>query len=131
MVKNKPVHESEYIVMELKDGILHCSYPKDLIVTMDVARVIVDERREYTKGIPYPALIDMSGIKNAKMDAMKYWASEESYVGLSKIAIVSNKGLVSKILINFWFKIDKPFKPTKFFKDEGTARIFLMDLVSN
>ena len=117
--------------MELKNGILHCSYPEGLIVTLEVAKQIVKERMEYTKGIPYPALINMKGIKNAKKAAMKYWASQEAYQDLSRIAIYSDGALLSKILINFWFKLDKPVKPTKFFSDEGSARLYLLEIPKN
>ena len=117
--------------MHLKNGVLEVKYPEGLEVTLEVAKEIVRERQDYTSNVPYPVLVDMSGIKNAKMAAMKYWASETAYQDISRIAIYSKAGLISRILINLWFKIDKPVKPTKYFNDEGSARLFLLDLSSN
>jgi len=131
MLLNKPTIQTQFITMSIEEGVLICSYAKDLVVNFEIAKAIVETRREYTEGKVYPILIDMRNIKNVETKAMKYWASKEAYDNISRVAIYSNGNLISKIMINMWFKIDKPFKPTKFFKNVGSAKLYLKSIHKN
>lgn len=131
MLLNKPTLKTEYITMTIEDGILICSYAENLVVTIEIAREIVEQRRSYVEGNVYPVLIDMGNIKNVETEAMKYWASKEAYDNIACVAIYSDGSLFSRIMINLWFKIDKPYKPTKFFQNEGSARLYLKKIFQN
>ena len=122
--EDKKPYETEYIKIWIENGIFHSSYPPDLIVSLAIAKKIVADRIEYTQGKSYPALVDIRNIKSVEYAAMKYWAKTESFSCLTSVAVFSNKRL-SKIFFNFWLKVDKPYKPTKYFTDKESAYIFL------
>lgn len=130
MHTNKPPLIKDYVKMWIEDGIIHTSYPENQVITLEIAKQIVADRIEYTEGLEYPGLADIRNLSKAEYPAMKYWASEESYSCLSRLAVFSDKRL-SKIFFNFWFKVDKPYKPTKYFTNRGSAYLFLKPIHSN
>lgn len=130
MLNQKDPFITGYVKMWIENGIIHTEYPPGLVITLDIAKKIVADRIAYTEGVTYPGLADIRNLKKAEYAAMKYWASEESYSSLSKLAVFSDKKL-SKIFFNFWFKVDKPFRPTKYFTDEGSAYLFLKPVSPN
>lgn len=130
MYQFKEVFTTDYVTMWIEKGIVHTKYPEGQIITLEIAKNIVEDRITYTEGRLYPGLADIRNIAKVEYAAMKYWASQESYSSLSKLAVYSDKRL-SKIFFNFWFKVDKPFKPTKYFTDKGSAYLFLTPINSN
>lgn len=130
MYQFKEVFTTDYVTMWIEKGIVHTKYPEGQIITLEIAKNIVEDRIMYTEGRLYPGLADIRNIAKVEYAAMKYWASQESYSSLSKLAVYSDKRL-SKIFFNFWFKVDKPFKPTKYFTDKGSAYLFLTPINSN
>jgi hypothetical protein len=130
MYQFKEVFTTDYVTMWIEKGIVHTQYPEGQIITLEIAKNIVQDRILYTEGRLYPGLADIRNIAKVEYAAMKYWASQESYSSLSKLAVYSDKRL-SKIFFNFWFKVDKPFKPTKYFTDKGSAYLFLTPINSN
>ncbi len=127
MKENKAPWHSDLMSLEVKEGILHCHYPKGLTIDLETAEKMVKARAEYTRGTSYPALVDMSNIKHVKSQAMKYLASEVAYTDLTRIAIYSSGAILSKMMANLWLKLDSPVKPTKYFTDLPSAQIFLAE----
>ncbi|NQY66629.1 MAG: hypothetical protein HRT72_02745 [Flavobacteriales bacterium] len=121
---SKKQFETEYLKIWIEKGIIHTTYTPDLVVSLEIAKKIVADRIAYTGGHLYPGLVDIRNIKSVDYGAMKYWATEESYSSLSSIAVFSDKRL-SKIFFNFWLKVDKPYRPTKYFNDKESAYLFL------
>lgn len=130
MIDNKEPFETEHIRMWIQGGIFHSEYPPNLIVTIEIAKQIVLDRIEYTNGVEYPVLVDIRNIKKVEYSAMKFWASEESYKSISRLAVFSN-AKISKIIFNFWFHVDNPIKPTKYFTEIGSAYLFLNRMGDN
>ena len=119
---------TDYVRMWIEDGIVHTSYPAGLVISLSIAKKIVADRLEYTEGKTYPGLADVRSGKKADYDAMKYWATPDAYHCLSALAIYSDNRL-AKIFVNFWLKVDKPYKPTKYFNDLSQAYLFLQPYV--
>jgi len=127
MLSEKPPYETAHIKMWISDGIFHSEYPKGLVVTLDIAKQIVQDRIAYTEGFDYPVLVDMRNMAKVEFNAMKYWASEESYSSISKLAVFSDK-ILSKMIFNFWLNVDKPVKPTKYFTNIDNAYSYLRQM---
>lgn len=130
MLNQKEAFITDYVKMWIEDGIIHTEYPPGLVITLDIAKKIVVDRLAYAEGITYPGFADIRNMKKAEYPAMKYLASEEAYGGLTRLAVFSDKKL-SKIFFNFWFKVDRPFLPTKYFTDEGSAYLYLKPVGQN
>lgn len=123
-MSNKAPFETEYVKLWIENGIIHTVYPPDTIITLEIAKKIVEDRIAYTEGIEYPGLADIRNLKKADYAAMQFWASKESYQSLSRVAIFSDKRL-SKIFFNFWLKVDRPFRPTRYFTNKSNAYLYL------
>jgi hypothetical protein len=116
--------ETDYIKIWISNGIIHTEFRPNLKISLDIAKKIVDQRKEYTEGATYKAIVDISNIKKVELNAREYWASEDSYACLSQLAIFS-PSTFSKIIANFWLKVSKPYRPTKFFTNKSSAYIYL------
>lgn len=130
MLNQKEAFVTDYVKMWIENGIIHTEYPPKIVITLEIAKQIVADRVAYTEGVTYPGFADIRNMQKAEYPAMKWWASEESYSGLSRLAVFSDKKL-SKIFFNFWFKMDKPFRPTKYFTDRGSAYMYLKPISEN
>lgn len=132
MLTDKEPYSTDHITMWISDGIFHSEYPEGLVVTLEIAKQIVQDRIAYTEGNLYPVLVDIRNIAKVEFNAMKYWASEESYSSISKLAVYSDK-VVSKIIFNFWLYVDKPYRPTRYFTqlDEAYSYLKLMPFGKN
>lgn len=124
MIFNKEPFETDYVKMWIEQGIMHTTYPPGTVITLDIAKKIVEDRLVYCEGKMYPGLADIRNMKKAEYAAMKFWSSKESYGCISALAVHSDSR-IGKTFFNFWFKVDKPYKPTKYFNDKETAYLFL------
>jgi len=124
VLMNKAPLKTEHVTFWIENGIIHTTYVPGLIVTFDIAKQIVEERIEYTSGLTYPGLANVNQAKKADYDAMKYWATADAYRCLSSLSVYSNNRLTN-IFVNFWLKVDKPPKPSKFFTNIDDAYLFL------
>ena len=123
-VQDKEPLETDYIKIWIAGGIIHTEFTPNLVINLEIAKEIVNQRKLYTEGLTYKAIVDISNLKKVELNARDYWASKESYACLSKLAIFSPSTL-SKIIANFWLKVSKPYKPTKFFTNKTSAYMYL------
>jgi len=112
----------------MKDGILIGTYEKDLHIDLDIARQIVEYRLAFTEGKTVPAMIFVSGIKSIDKPARDYLASEKGTVGLSATAIIA-KSPFSRIMGNFFLKVNETGIPVKIFSSRITAEKWLRQFV--
>lgn len=130
MLRKKAPFVTDYFTIWIENGIIHTTYPPNSVINLETAKKIVEDRKNYTNGIEYPALVDIRNLKKADYSAMKFLASKDSYQSLSRVAIFSDKNL-SKIFFNFWLKVDHPFKPTRYFTNRSMAYLYLQPINVN
>jgi len=124
LLMNKAPLETEYVTLWIENGVIHSMYAPDLTITLEIAKQIVEDRIKYTEGQTYPGLANMNQGKTADYAAMKYWATGDAYRCLSALSVYS-KNRLANVFVNFWLKVDKPPKPSKFFTDIDDAYLFL------
>ena len=101
--------------------IVFWKYQENLTIDLPIAKELVENRLEYSNNETVYALIDVSNIQSSTREARDYLSQPEG--GLRKLhagAFVSNN-ILSNVLINLFFKINKPSIPAKFFKNEDDA----------
>ena len=125
-MENKDPQVTEFCKLWIKDNIIHTEFSQDLYVTFEIANEIVNQRIKYAEGGTYKGIVDITNIRKVDPRARNYWASEESYSCISKLAIFSHDRF-SKILANFWLKFDRPYRPTKFFTNKEHAYQYLAE----
>ena len=116
--------QSDLVKFWFENDVLFASFPENSKISLPRAKEIVAQRIEFTQGETYKAVVDITNIKSVSFEARTYWASIEGYSSIDVLAIYSPSAL-SKVLSNFWLKVNKPFKPTKFFTDKVSALEYL------
>lgn len=126
MVKEIPVSEKVetlYYTQWSEDRLLCMAYVKNLDMNLEIAKYCVSKRIEFSRGISYPCLIDMTGIRSATKEARAYMAKEGAMLITACALII--KSPLSRILGNLFLVIDKPAVPVKLFTDYKEARKWL------
>lgn len=113
--------ETKDVYFSIEDGILFCSYKRLLTIDLDIAKMIVKDRLDFTEGKSYPIVIDFSNLKSANKEARDYMNDPEGGLkGLLAGAFVSNN-VVATLFINLYLKINKPTVPARFFTSKEEA----------
>ncbi len=115
--------ETKYVKIWIEEGILYCTFAKDLDVDIEIAKSSVESRINFSKGISYPLLVDMKGIRSFTKEARDY-AGKEGAKLIKAGALVVDSAL-TKTLGNLFLLINKPNVPTKLFTDEKEAKEWL------
>lgn len=103
------------------DGILFLEYIPNLIMSLDEAKEIVRDRLSYTNGEYRFCLIDITNLKSVTKDAREYMSDPKGgLVGLSGGAFISGSVLTT-VIINLFFKINRPEIPSRFFTSREEA----------
>jgi hypothetical protein len=117
--------ETREVYFRIEDGILFCSYKKQLEIDLQIAKKIVSDRLVFTKGTSFPLLIDFSNIKSATKEARDYMNSQDG--GLKGVicgAFIGSNPLAT-LFINLYLKINKPPIPALFFAKKDDAILWL------
>jgi len=115
--------KTQYLSMWMDNGFLCCRYATDLHLSLDVAKACVEARIFFARGLAYPLLIDMKGIKSTTREARLYMASVGAT--LVKGAALITGSAVNRTIGNIFLKIDRPPVPLKLFTSEEKARHWL------
>jgi hypothetical protein len=116
-------HITDFVSIELVNGVvigtLKCEY-----VDLSIAQAAVSHRLKHFGNKDYLMIVNMSNVKHITKEAREYLASE---IGCSKVKccaiIISSE--VTKIIANFFVRINKPLVPTSIFTSEEKARQWL------
>lgn len=122
------VIDTEYCEMWLENGIIFQVYKPDLVVTIDIAKAMVEDRIKISNGITRPMLADIKNLVSIDSEAREYLASERAIYLLSAGAILlgsSLKDYIATLAAKIYLKIDRPPFPTKLFNDKEKALIWL------
>ena len=119
--------ETPYVTFWMEQDFLCCRYADDLHLSLDVATFVVESRIFFAKGLSYPLLIDMRGIKSTTRAARQHMATIGAT--LVKGAALITGSAINRTLGNIFLKIDKPEVPLKLFTNEVAARNWLIQYV--
>lgn len=120
--------ENNYVKIWIEDDILYSNYQKNIIIDLDIAKKIIEDRVKFTKGKNYPILIDFTNMHSVTKEAREYMNSPEGGLkGLLGGAFLSNS-LVTTLFVNLYLKINQPTIPAKFFTKKEDAINWLKSL---
>ncbi len=115
-VKSK---ETEYVEMFIENDILHFYYKKIDVIDLEIAKVCVKDRLEFSDNVSYPCLVDAIKIKSVTKEARDYFANEGNALITANALMV--KSHVFKMIVNFFINVNKPSSPTRMFTDKQQA----------
>lgn len=64
--------ENDYVKIWIEDDILYSNYQKNIIIDLDIAKKIIEDRVKFTKGKNYPILIDFTNLHSVTKEARDY-----------------------------------------------------------
>jgi hypothetical protein len=113
---------------EADDNILFWDYAPNTEIDISIAKELIKNRLEYSKGELMYAFIDFTNVKSVTKEARDYMNSPEGGLkGIFGGAFLSNN-IVSNVFINLYLKINKPSIPAKFFTRKEDALSWLKEL---
>jgi hypothetical protein len=114
--------QSPITIFSISDNndVVFVEFPKDLQVTIDMAKEMVAARINFTQNKKHYLILDMSNIKNITAEAKKYMQMQEG--GLKNIlgAALIGSNPISTLISNVFIKTPKNFQ-AKFFQNKKDA----------
>ncbi len=120
------LYEDEYVRYEFEDGILISKY-KTKIIDLNIAKHVLSRRLLHFKAPSYSGLVDYSLVKETTKEARDFFATPEAIQNLNAIAVVTDS-MIGNMIYNFYLTISKPSLPTKLFKSNEEALLWLKSL---
>lgn len=114
------VQDTPYVLLEMKDGILHGTYKKGLKMDIEVAHAIVAARLKFTEGKTVPAVIFNQGVISMDKAARDFLASPDGTKGIKAAAMMLDSAF-SSFLGNFYLSVNKPPMPVRIFTNTNAA----------
>ncbi|HTA83085.1 MAG TPA: hypothetical protein VK783_09135 [Bacteroidia bacterium] len=114
------VLETKYAHHSIEEDVICIVWAKNLVINIDIAKEMVEERIKFCNGKEMPCLIDIRGLATIDTVSRKYFAGERSITGIIAGALVVDS-LVSKLAGNIYITVDKPQIPVRLFNDERKA----------
>ena len=123
-------YEDEYVWFERREGFVYGVYKRGKIITLGIAKQIVQRRLEFCGYKDTLFIAAEDGIKGIKRDARQFLSSPEGVRGVKAGAMVSNSVLGTH-LANFFIKISvvKKSVPIKLFNSVEAAEKWLEDYI--
>ena len=110
------------------DGILRSTIVPNAEVTLEDSKRSIAVYRELSKGKARPVLMDARNIKSSDRESRVYATGKETASVVGAFAILVG-GPVSKIVGNFFLRVNKPPYPTRLFTSEDEAIAWLRGFI--
>ena len=118
------VINTDYSEMWLEDGIIHQVYKPNLIITIQVAKAMVQDRLRISEGITRPMFVDIRNLVAIDSESREYFSSDEAVYLLSAGAILLGSSLkyyIAGLAGNVFLTMDRPKIPAKLFNNKERA----------
>lgn len=115
--------ETPYLKMWMEDQVLHCVFNGPIDMDIQMAKICVFARIEFSNCVSYPCMIDVTGVRSATREAREYMAKEGSLFVTAGALIVSSP--LSKMLGNMFLSLNPPRVPTRVFSSRTKAKDWL------
>ena len=107
-----------------EDNIIRISHYQNVDITLQDMKDIVASCQKVSCGKPCPLLVDARYIKSMSHDAREHASGQEvNNIIIATATLVGSP--VSRTIVNFFMKLNKPLVPTKLFTDEDEAFVWL------
>jgi hypothetical protein len=116
--------ENEFCRIWMSDGILFVQYKPRLVMNLEAAKQIVMDRLKVSDGISRPMFLDARNFVYMDRATMKYYKTKEVVEYVNSAAFLTGSAL-SSLAGSIFLALEKPLIPTKLFRDEKKALIWL------
>lgn len=108
----------------IKDGILFCTLSKDIVIDEDLAKTMVQKRKETFGAIEMPVCVDLDNLLSIDHFARNFFASPETWQHISACSFFTTNKLL-EILWRAWYLLSPPPVPVKIFNTQASAIVWL------
>lgn len=118
---------NDYSEMRIEEGVLLVNYKPQMNITIDIAKICVNDRMVFTKGDYFPLVVHMSEIKEISKEAKAFLASDEGMRGITAGAfIVENhlQRLMASVFISLYINMNVGKVPSKLFNNKNAAMVW-------
>jgi hypothetical protein len=113
--------ENSYAEYWIENEMIYGVFKPGLIISIDIAQKMVQDRLKSSDKVNRPALIDIRNLVSIDDVSRKYLAGEEGAKFLTAGAFIVDSNPISRFAANIFIKLDKPPIPTKLFNDSREA----------
>jgi hypothetical protein len=110
-----------YAEFWIEDGLLFAKYKQGVYVNIDVAHKLLEERELFCEGKAYAAVWECSGVTYWTREARAFMGSLRNHKYMKAAAGVYPASYAAYIVINFFLKVTKPVRPSRFFTSMDDA----------
>lgn len=107
-----------------EDGIVRSIVKQGSEITLDDAIANSKAVNSFYNGQKYPLLVDSRLVKSMTKDARNYLSINNRSTNINSFAVIVGSSL-SSIIVNFFFRLQKPSVPAKLFTNEKEALSWL------
>ena len=111
--------------LSVRNGIVWLRIKPNFDIDVEFAKEGLDKRIELQNGKPALCVVDSRDMLNMTAEARKFIAEYEKEHNLNIALAILSESLATNIIANFFIKFNKPYAPTKLFKDEESALAWL------
>jgi hypothetical protein len=112
--------ENDFCRIWVSNGIMFVEYKPKLVMTVEIAKLMVNERLKFSDGVSRPVFLDVRNLVSTDRATMKYYKTKEVIQFVSASALLTGSALTS-LAGNIFLTLEKPLIPTKLFTDEKKA----------
>ena len=116
---NKNPFITQFVELEIIDGILHVVFLPGQVINIDIAKEMVEQRLEYIEGASYPILLSGEGVRAINKEARDYMA-KEGQLGVLAGAILVHS-VYTEFFGNFYLKVNNTGIPARLFRNKQEA----------
>ncbi len=120
---SKSISENKFILSYNEDGYYELSIKDNVEIFIDDIHHVVNAQKQLN-GAKLPTLISGGQYSTTNTDTLKYISINEN-MPYSKCAAFVVSSISQKLLGNFYLKIYKPQRPTRFFNHKNEAILWL------
>lgn len=120
---SKSVSENKFIISYNEDGYYELYIKDNVEIFIDDIHLVVNAQKQLN-GSKLPILIFGEQYSTTNTDTLKYISINEN-MPYSKCAAFVVSSISQKLLGNFYLKIYKPQRPTRFFNQKNEAILWL------
>ena len=113
------VYEFTHTTMWLNNGIMYGKYKPDLVIDLEMAKLMVSDRLKVSNGVTRPYLVDVTGLLCIDSEGRNYLAGPGCDL-VSAGAILTHNKLLA-FVGNAFILLDKPSIPAKVFSNKESA----------
>ncbi len=116
-------YENDYVRYRIEQGTLYVVFKSGVAITLEKARVIVNDRLLIQEGNALVSLWNITNIRDIDKAARDYFANRGSM--LLKASAIVHGNEKSALMAQFFIRVSKPRIPSATFENEAAALKFL------